>query len=221
MRMGDDQTHQGLAALRNEGRVRHHHLNLRVRGTAEANPTINGEPAPLVPVKVEVHANLARPAQRQESKISGRNVHTRVQFPKRDKQSQSYDDKSSRVGLEGGSKEGQGAALDPQWGISPLDPANLSKGCLRRRVRNVFVHTPHPSPQTPLPLKFMGPGATAPGGVEGRSPRLAYFNLSNTTGITRDRDLATVRVRVTGPGRGCGLRAGAIRPGSDRDRWFR
>jgi len=28
----------------------------------------------------------------------------------------------------------------------------------------------------------MGPGAAAPGEAEGRSPRLAYFYLSNTAG---------------------------------------
>ena len=78
--VGDDQADERFAALRDEGRVGHHHFDLGVRRTAEANAAIDGEPASLVAIEVEVHANLARPAEGQEGKIYGRGVHNSVQF---------------------------------------------------------------------------------------------------------------------------------------------
>ena len=79
------------------------------------------------------------------------------------------------IGLEDGlaglwaGKEGQGSALDPQRGRAPLNPS--IKGVAGEGA-TVAVATPV-SPPLPQPPTSMVPRATALGGVEGQSPRLA------------------------------------------------
>ncbi len=71
VRVGDHQRRQAVAAVGDEGRVGHHDLDLRVFRPAEADAAIDGQPAAVAAVKVEVHTDLARPAQRQEGQVVG------------------------------------------------------------------------------------------------------------------------------------------------------
>ena len=67
VRVGDDQADQGVPPLGDEGRIGHHDLNLGVLVAPEAYAAVNGQVFAAAAVKVEVHADLARPAQGQES----------------------------------------------------------------------------------------------------------------------------------------------------------
>jgi hypothetical protein len=53
-------------SLRQIPGVRHHDLNFGVLAAAKADATIDGKPFAIASVQIQVHANLARPAQRQE-----------------------------------------------------------------------------------------------------------------------------------------------------------
>ena len=77
--MGDHQTDQLVLAVGDEAGIGHHDLDFRQFAAAEADAAIHGEPffvacdAPAV--QVEVHANFARPAQRQEGQFAYFRVH--------------------------------------------------------------------------------------------------------------------------------------------------
>ncbi len=70
MRVGDHQSEQLVAPFGDEARIGHHHLDLRVRRAAEADAAIDREPMPAAAIKVQIHADLARPAQGQEGEIA-------------------------------------------------------------------------------------------------------------------------------------------------------
>ena len=78
VRMGDDQAHQLVATIRDVAGVGHHHIDLGMRRAAEADAAVHRQPLPVAAVEVEVHADLARPAQRQEGQITVINVHYAV-----------------------------------------------------------------------------------------------------------------------------------------------
>ena len=67
--VGDDEANEAVTPFGDERRVGHHDLDLRVFSAAKADAAIDGEPAPVAAIKVEVHADLARPAQWQEGQI--------------------------------------------------------------------------------------------------------------------------------------------------------
>ena len=79
MRMGDHQTDQLVLAVGDEAGIGHHDLDLGQFAAAEADAAIHGEPffvACLAPaIQVEVHADFARPAQRQEGQFACFRVH--------------------------------------------------------------------------------------------------------------------------------------------------
>ena len=70
VRVGDDQAHQLVAAIGDVARIGHHHVDLGMRRTAEADAAVHRQPFAVAAVKVQVHADLARPAQRQEGQIT-------------------------------------------------------------------------------------------------------------------------------------------------------
>ncbi len=76
MGMRDDQPYQAVPALRDEPRIGHHHVHLGVFGATEADPAIDGEPTAAAAVEIEIHADLARPAQGQEGQITACSVHS-------------------------------------------------------------------------------------------------------------------------------------------------
>ena len=76
MRMGDHQADQLVAPLGDEYRVWHHHLDLGVFGTAKANPAIHRQPLAGSPVEIQIHTDLAGPAQWQEREVACYRVHT-------------------------------------------------------------------------------------------------------------------------------------------------
>ena len=49
-----------------EAGIGHHHINLGMRRSAEADSAIDRQPFPVAAVKVQIHADLACPAQGQE-----------------------------------------------------------------------------------------------------------------------------------------------------------
>ena len=82
MRMGDDEAKQLIAPAGNERRVRHHDIDLGVRCAAKTDPAIDREPFPVATVEVEIHADLARPTQRQEGQVFGVKVHWSLVLPR-------------------------------------------------------------------------------------------------------------------------------------------
>ncbi len=58
-----------------ELRVWHHDLDLRQLRAAEADAAVHGQPAAVAAIQVEVHADLARPAEGQEGESAGFLVH--------------------------------------------------------------------------------------------------------------------------------------------------
>ena len=76
VRMGDDQAHQSISAVGDEAGIGHHHVHLGMRGATKANAAVHREPFAVAAVKVQVHAYLARPAQRQEGQITDLSVHS-------------------------------------------------------------------------------------------------------------------------------------------------
>ena len=64
VRVGDDEAQQPVPPLADEAWVGHHDLDLGQLAAAEADAAIDREPAVAAAVKVQVHADLARPAQR-------------------------------------------------------------------------------------------------------------------------------------------------------------
>ena len=75
MRVGDDQADQLVAPVGDEARVGHHHVDLGMFGPAEADAAIHRQPCAAAAVEVEVHSDLAGPAQRQEGQIRVRTHH--------------------------------------------------------------------------------------------------------------------------------------------------
>jgi hypothetical protein len=64
--VSDHQANQAIAALRNEARIGNQNFHLGMFGPAKAKTAIDGKPPPIAPIKIEVQANLTRPAQWQE-----------------------------------------------------------------------------------------------------------------------------------------------------------
>ena len=75
VRVGDHQAQQLVPPLRDKGGVGHDHIGLGQFVAAEADAAVDGQPVAVTPIQVEVHANLTRPAQRQEGKVTGHCVH--------------------------------------------------------------------------------------------------------------------------------------------------
>jgi hypothetical protein len=64
--MRDHQADQLVPAFGDEAGIGHHDFDFGVLVTAEADAAIDGEIFTAAAVEVEVHADLARPAQGQE-----------------------------------------------------------------------------------------------------------------------------------------------------------
>ncbi len=75
MGVGDHQAQKLVPPFGNEGRIGHDHIGFRQFVAAEANAAIDGQIFAVAPVKVEIHANLARPAQGQEGQFAWFCVH--------------------------------------------------------------------------------------------------------------------------------------------------
>ncbi len=71
MRMGQNQADEILSPLLDEARIGHDDLDPRRRLVAEADAEIDHQPFPGMSVKVQVHADLPRPAQGQEEQLVG------------------------------------------------------------------------------------------------------------------------------------------------------
>ena len=69
MRVGQHEADQLVAALLDEGRVGHDDVDAGRRLVAEGDAEIDHQPAAGMAVKVQVHADLARPAERQEQEL--------------------------------------------------------------------------------------------------------------------------------------------------------
>jgi len=78
VRVGDHQAHQAVTPLGDEDRVGHHHLDLGVRRTAEADAAVDRQILSVGTVQVQIHTNLAGPAQRQEREITADRVHHKL-----------------------------------------------------------------------------------------------------------------------------------------------
>ena len=72
VRMGDDDAGEIGLALLDEGRIGHHHLDSGHGVVAEGDAEIDHQPFSGMAVEVEVHADLARAAQRHEQQLVGR-----------------------------------------------------------------------------------------------------------------------------------------------------
>ena len=64
--MGQDQPGQVLAARLDEGGIGHQHVDPGRAGPGEGDPEIDHQPLSVMAVEVQVHADLAGPAERQE-----------------------------------------------------------------------------------------------------------------------------------------------------------
>ena len=64
--MGQHDGEQVLPALLDEGRIRHEHVDAGQRIAREGDAEIDHQPLALASVEVEVHADLAGPAEGQE-----------------------------------------------------------------------------------------------------------------------------------------------------------
>ena len=67
--MRQHDAHQGVSALHDEGRIRHHHLDAGHGTVGEADAEIDHQPLAGRAVEVEVHADLAGPAKGQEQQL--------------------------------------------------------------------------------------------------------------------------------------------------------
>src|SRR6185295_2699363 len=77
--MSDDDADEVLAALLDESRIGHHDLDARRAVVAEGDAEIDHQPLAGMAVEVEVHADLARAAQREEQQLVVRgNCHPRL-----------------------------------------------------------------------------------------------------------------------------------------------
>ena len=70
--MGEDDARQALALALDEGGVGGNDVDPRHGVVAEGNAEIDDNPFPLAAVEVEVHADFARPAERQEQQLLAR-----------------------------------------------------------------------------------------------------------------------------------------------------
>ena len=70
--VGDDDAGEILLALLDEGGIGHHDLDARHGVVAEGDAEIDHQPLAGVAVEVEVHADLARAAERDEQQLVGR-----------------------------------------------------------------------------------------------------------------------------------------------------
>jgi hypothetical protein len=77
--MGQDKAGQLVAPLLDETRVRHDQIDPGQPLVGEGDAQVDHEPGPVVPIEVQVHSNLAGPAERQEPEIlrSGQPAHGR------------------------------------------------------------------------------------------------------------------------------------------------
>ena len=64
--MGQHDREQVLPTLFDKGRIRHEHVDPGQRVACEGDAEIDHQPLALAGVEVEVHADLAGPAERQE-----------------------------------------------------------------------------------------------------------------------------------------------------------
>jgi hypothetical protein len=75
VRVGDHQPAELVPPLGDIGRIGHHHLDLRQLAAAEPDAAVNRQEAlaarPVIAVQVQVHADFARPAKRQEGQFAG------------------------------------------------------------------------------------------------------------------------------------------------------
>ncbi len=69
VRMGQHDARQILAAFDDEFRIRHDDLDTRRRLVAEGDAEIDHQPLSVMAVQIQVHADLARPAKRQEDQV--------------------------------------------------------------------------------------------------------------------------------------------------------
>ena len=75
VRVSDDKAHQFVSTIGDVGWIRHHHIDLGMCRAAKADTAVHRQPFAVAAVQVEVHADLACPAQRQEGEITVRNIH--------------------------------------------------------------------------------------------------------------------------------------------------
>ena len=80
--MSDDETDQLVATIGDVAGIRHHHIDLGMCRAAEADATVHRQPPAVAAVQVQVHADLARPAQRQEGEITVHNIHIVLLLPR-------------------------------------------------------------------------------------------------------------------------------------------
>ena len=81
VRVGDHQPQQLVAAVRDEAGVGDHDIDLGVLRPAEADAAIDRQPLTVATVEVEVHADLARPAERQEGQVACFCIHIVLLLP--------------------------------------------------------------------------------------------------------------------------------------------
>jgi hypothetical protein len=76
MRMGNHEATQPVAPFGDEAGIWHHDFDLGQGGAPEADAAIDRKPCAVAAIEVEIHADLARPAKRQEGQISSCGVHS-------------------------------------------------------------------------------------------------------------------------------------------------
>ena len=70
VRVGEHDAEQALAPLDDEGGIGHHHLDPGQALVREGDAEIDDHPVVRKAVKIEVHADLARPAERHEDELA-------------------------------------------------------------------------------------------------------------------------------------------------------
>ena len=71
VRVGEHQADEVVAALDDETRIGQHHVDAGQGLVGEGDAEVDHQPLAAVAVEVEVHADLAGPAERQEQKLAG------------------------------------------------------------------------------------------------------------------------------------------------------